>query len=91
MDHPIEKPNGAVVSTEFVELWAKLLKEFREELRASGLDVGVLEPSDTTTFVVTFPQGRAPERVHLPLIPQRSPDLEDIAFEILRQARYKRR
>lgn len=91
MDRSIEKQSGAIVSTEFVELWAKLIKEFVEDLRASGREVRFVEPSDTTTFVVTFPQGRAPEQTRLPLIPQRSPDLEDIAFEILRQARYKRR
>lgn len=33
--------------------------------------------------------GKATGAGHWPLVPQRPPDLEDIAFEILRQAQYK--
>jgi hypothetical protein len=73
-----------------IKSWAELITKIEEDLRAEGRTVNVSEACNTGEFIVTFPQRPALEAVQLPLVPQLPPDLEDIAFEILR-SRYKGR
>ena len=77
-----ERAIEANVNAGPIEHWDKLLRNFDDRLRASGRTVTVEESSREDEFIASFPVRAAIER--LPLIPQLPPDLEDIAFEILR-------
>lgn len=46
---------------EQTDYWKHQEKAFLDKVRASGRTVAVTEPSDTTKFVATFPQGKTPK------------------------------
>ena len=45
---------------EQMHYWEKAQENFLQKMRASGHTVTVKEPSDSTEYTVTFPQGRPP-------------------------------
>lgn len=49
-------------SNELTDRWEAELAALDERLRASGRTVTVMEPSNTSEFVASFPQGREPGR-----------------------------
>ena len=55
-----QEPSSTSQSDALTASWDKQLRALDDQLRASGRTVAVREPSDTTEFVVTFPQGRRP-------------------------------
>jgi hypothetical protein len=56
-----QEQNSPGQSVSLVDSWEKQLTALNNQLRASGHTVKVREPSDTTEFVVTLPQGRRPK------------------------------
>lgn len=75
---------GASTDAEFVKVWAEMLENLDERLRASGRTVSVINSPHANEFEATFLQAGRVETERLALVPQLPPDLEDIAFKILR-------
>lgn len=56
-----QEPSSTQQSDELTSSWERQLQALDARLRASGRTVTVTEPSDTTEFVATFPQGKKPK------------------------------
>lgn len=47
-----------LTESEAIDYWEKVLQALDDRLRAAGRPVTVEEPSDSTEFVASFPQGK---------------------------------
>lgn len=84
------RKNGS--DTEAAYLKFRLMLQQFLDVRPCPVDDAetTMEISEAKGVGIRSAQEKSAEAAPPPLVPQRPPDLEDIAFEILRQARYKR-